>query len=94
MSINYHKTVVKDPDAVFPYTLDWEDMLPASASVTAVSVTADSGLTVASTSYTTTTTTAVLSGGTDGEDYNVRFRPTFTGSLTDDRTILVKVRNR
>jgi len=83
----------KDPDAVLDYTWDWEDWLD-SDTISSSSVIVESGLTADSDSNTTTTATVWLSGGTLGEDYKVTNRIVTAGSRTDDRTIIIKVREQ
>jgi len=83
----------KDPDAVLDYTWDWEDWLD-SDTISSSSVIVESGLTADSDSNTTTTVTVWLSGGTLGEDYKVTNRIVTAGSRTDDRTIIIKVREQ
>jgi hypothetical protein len=45
-------------------------------------------------SATTTTTTVWLSGGTAGYNYKVENRITTVGGRTDDRTLLIRVREQ
>lgn len=99
-------SMIKDPDAVLDFVWDWRqntnrstgtDWLAsgetiASATVSVVSgdvVVDSSGLTDSSSSV-----TAWLSGGTDGTDAEVRCRIITSDSRTDDRTLILKVRNR
>lgn len=84
-------TYAKDPQAVLDYTLDWSAWLGSDTISTAVWA-ADTGLTVNSTSKTTTSATAWLAGGSDGTTYNVKNTITTAGGRTDERTIAIEVR--
>ncbi len=91
--------IVKDPDAVLNYAVDWG--VPLSnwlngASIASVAWTVPAGLALAGQSETATVATVVLSGGTAGEVYTVTCRITTNGTpaLTDDRSFRVVVRER
>lgn len=97
--------VEKDPDAVLDYKFDWAnttnggtkaDWLEAGETISSHVVTADTGITVDSDSITDTNTsvTVWLSGGTAGTRYNVACSVTTSASRTDERTLLVTVKNR
>jgi hypothetical protein len=83
----------KDPDAVLDYVIDWETWLSDDVIDTSA-WTADTGITMDSDSATTTTTTVWLSGGTAGYNYKVENRITTVGGRTDDRTLLIRVREQ
>ena len=85
---------IKDPDAVLDYQWTFASWLPSGDTIVSATVTADTGLTLDSTSNTTTTVTAWLSGGTVGEKYSVRCRITTAGGRTDDRTITLNCMQR
>jgi len=61
----------KDPDAVMFYRFDVTNSLNSGATVSSATWSAP-GLTAASVATTSTTTSAKLSGGNDGEDYAVQ----------------------
>lgn len=103
-------TIIKDPDAVLPYTLNW-----ASPDGTNDGTSADTGWlqgnTIASSSWTvegpdallvidsdsntTKAATVVLSGGTVNRCYRLINHITLsTGGYEDDRTIEVRVAQR
>lgn len=87
----------KDPDATLDYQLDWSDWLATGVSITALSVTSDNGVTVETSSFTATTTTAWLSGGTLGAKANITFRITTDSSPVnqiDDRTLILTIGDR
>ncbi len=85
---------LKDPNAVLDYTWDWSNWLPAGDTIASKTVTATTGLTVASSSLTTTTVTAWLSGGTAGTVYSVACKIVTVGGRTDERTIEIQVVER
>ena len=87
-------TYVKDPEAVLDYTVDWTAWL-AGDTISTLTVTAiTAGITVDSSSNTTTAATAWISGGTAGNNYDVRFHIVTAAERTDDRTITLIVRQR
>jgi hypothetical protein len=84
---------LKDPDATLDYSIDWSLYLVVDT-ISAVTWTVPTGITKVSDSHTTTVATAWLSGGTAGADYPVTCRVTTVGGRVDDRTILIRVRQR
>lgn len=97
----------KDPDAVKPYYVDWEDYLEngetISTSVWLIEGIAEGTwptgspndsetLAIDSKSNTTTRATIWLSGGIIDTDYEITNRITTTGGITDDRTVKLRVR--
>lgn len=90
----------KDPDAELDFAFDWgSDWLDEGDTITVSlwSVSPD-GLDVIETaprqpSYTATTTTVWLAGGTDGQDYQITNRIVTTGGRTDEKTRRVVVRS-
>lgn len=85
---------VKDPDAVLDYGVDWSAWLATDETISTSTWIVPDGLTKDSDSNTTTTTTVVLSSGTAGQTYQVTNRITTSDSRTDDRTFIVRVRER
>jgi len=89
------KPYLKDPDAVLDYTFAWTAWLTAiEDTIDTVEWIPDEGLTVANSSYTTTTATAFVSGGTVGETLKLTCRITTLDGRTDDRTITLKIVDR
>jgi hypothetical protein len=86
-------TYTKDPDATLDYVLDWSTWL-SSDTIGTATWTVPAGLTKASQSFTTTTATVWLSGGTVGENHFVTCRVTTAAARTDDRSILIRVEDR
>jgi hypothetical protein len=84
----------KDPSAVLDYVFDWSRWLADSETITTSTITVSSGITLDSSSNTTTTATAWISGGTVGRPYTVTDRIVTNQGRTDDRTITIRVTNR
>lgn len=85
----------KDPRAVLDYLIDWSGWLATAETITASTMTVDpAGLTVQSTSFTATTATVWLTGGTLGARYTVTNHITTSAGRQDDRTVTVTVRDR
>ena len=98
-------TFLKDPDAVLDFKFDWaastngsgdSDWLASGETISTKTVTADSGITIDSSSITDTNTsvTVWLSGGTAETIYKVSCKIATSGSRTDERSILVRVIER
>jgi hypothetical protein len=96
----YLDTYTHDPDATLDYAIDWSEWLPDGDALSTATWTvtgADAALTVAGSpapSHAAGIATAWLTGGTDRVDYRVTCRVTTTGGRVDDRSILVRVRER
>lgn len=84
----------KDPQARLDYRNDWTAWLAEDATITASTFTAETGLTVGATYFDDTSTTVWLSGGTDGTTYQVVNHVVDSEGREDDRTFLVKVKQR
>lgn len=98
----YHSAYIKDPDAVMPYTINWDTILPhsdtiASATSTAYvhgsTTTTTTDITVDSTTYTDRTTTTTLSAGLDRVDYDIKVHVVTDAGYEDDRTIFIRVKH-
>lgn len=83
-----------DPQAVLDYQYNWGEWLPAGDSIIAHTVTAPSGLTVDSSTATSTAVTAWISGGTIGAYYDVVCHITTAQGREDDRTMQLVVEER
>lgn len=79
----------KDPSDVVDYVIDWTDVL-ASDTIATATYTAP-GLTVNSSSNTSTTSTVWLAGGTAGATCEVTCRITTAGGRTFERTASLRV---
>ena len=91
-------TIVKDPNAVLDYTLDWTEWLePLTDTIASVSV-AVSGVTLDHTTNSGTSVTIWVSGGTVGTPGSARVRITTVGTgarpRTDERTGYFKIKER
>lgn len=91
-------TILKDPNAVLDYTLDWSEWLePLTDTIASVSV-AVSGVTLDHTTNNGTSVTIWVAGGTVGTRGEARVRITTVGTgarpRTDDRTVYFKIKER
>lgn len=84
----------KDPQAVLEWIWDWSDWLDSGESITVSVMTVSAGLVLDSSTNSTTTATAWLSGGTAGQPYSVANRITTSVGRIDERTITIRVSNR
>ena len=84
----------KDPSAILDWAYDWTDWLAAAETITNHTITADTGLTVDSSTEDAGVVTVWLSGGTAGENYKVACLVETSAGRTDERTIWIKVTNR
>jgi hypothetical protein len=84
----------KDPDAVLDYRWDWTAWLADGEAISTSVVLAPAGITLDSDTNDTTSTTAWLSGGTNGTDYDVVNRISTNQGRTDDRTMRIHVMQR
>jgi hypothetical protein len=99
------KEFTKDPVGVLDYKFDWKaltngsgagDWVATGETISSHTITADTGITVDSSGPTdaNTSVTVWLSGGTAGVDYEVACKITTSASRTDERTDVIRVRNR
>jgi len=86
---------LKDPSAVLDYVFDWsEEWLATGETITDYTITADTGITVDSSTEDAGKVTVWLSGGTAGINYKVACLVTTSAGRTDERTIWIKVVER
>ena len=86
---------LKDPSAVLDYVFDWkEEWLATGETIADHTITADTGITVDSSTEDAGKVTVWLSGGTAGINYKVACKITTTAGRTDERTIWIKVVER
>lgn len=86
----------KDPNARIEYQLDWSAWLPDGVSIVGLEVEV-AGLTLVTSSYTSTLTTAWVSGGTVGSTGEIRYRITTDSTPVqqiDDRTLILNIAER
>ena len=85
---------LKDPSAVLDYVFDWTEWLATGETITDHTITADTGITVDSSTEDAGKVTVWLSGGTAGINYKVACKITTSAGRTDERTIWIKVVER
>lgn len=99
---HYHTTYTKDPDSVWPYTIDWDPILPHGDAIDTATTTAyiygstteeATDITVDSTSSTDRTTTTVLSAGLADTSYDITVHVVTDAGYEADRTILINCRH-
>ena len=90
-------TIAKDPSAKLDYTFDWTEWLDAiTDSLSTHVVTVDTGITLETSSIVGKKVVIWVSGGTVGKTYKVGCKITTANvpARIDERTILIKVKNR
>ena len=85
---------LKDPSAVLDYVFDWTEWLATGETITDHTITADTGITVDSSTESDGKVTVWLSGGTVGGNYKVACLVTTSAGRTDERTMWIKVADR
>ena len=87
------KKFIKDPNAVLDYRINWSTWLYGDNISNSI-WTADEGLIVHSikSSFTDTTTTVWVSGGTVGNTYTVTNRITTVSGRRNDRSIRIRIK--
>jgi hypothetical protein len=86
----------KDPAANLDWVFDFADWLATSETISSVSWTVSPGLTIGTTSATSTNATIWLSGGAPGKVYSVACKVTTNNTIprVDERTITIRVTDR
>ncbi len=89
---------IKDPDATLCYSLDWTKWLEhceAGDSIESVDWDVEDGLDVVSGGEVTTEAICriTVTGGTDGETYDITCTVTTINQIVDQRVLRVKVEN-
>ena len=85
---------VKDPGAKLDWHFDWGAWLEEDETITSSEFIVSSGLSVVSTSAVATNTTVWLEGGRTGQVYKVVNRITTSASRIDERSVMIRVRDR
>ncbi len=83
----------KDPDAILDYMIDWSAWL-VDDKISVSTWVADTGLTVDSDTFTNSTTTVWLSGGTALSRYEIINHITTEAGREDDRTIIIVCKDK
>jgi hypothetical protein len=90
-----YPTIIKDPDAVLDYTIDWTAWLDdVSDTISSKTIIVPGGITNSTSTIVGKTVVIWLSGGTAGTTYQVVCRIVTAGGRTDDRSIFIEVRER
>ena len=90
----------KDPEARLDYQLTWGDWMPSGSVISASTWTAEtiSGdsdpLAITSNSFTDTTTTVTVNGGTEGNIYRLYNQITTDGGLIERRFFRILIKQR
>jgi hypothetical protein len=84
---------IKDPDAVLDYFYDWTGWLSGDTIIASTWI-VPTGLTKESESNTATGATIWVSGGTAGTNYPVTNRISTAAGRTEDRTSVIKCKDR
>lgn len=83
----------KDPDARLDYKVDWTSWLGSDTISTSEWI-VPNGITYEADTFTDTSATVWLSGGSLGSSYEVVNRITTVAGRIDDRTIIIKIRQK
>lgn len=89
-----YPSYVHDPDAHLDYLYDWTDWLAEGDTIAASEWIVPDDLTADDESFTDTTATVWISGGTAGSNYTVTNRVTTAAGRIDDRSITLKCKER
>jgi hypothetical protein len=81
----------KSPASVLDYSFDWSQWLESGQTVATSSWSADTGLTIDSDTQSNTKTTAIVSGGVEGNSYFVSNTVVTNDGLTVKRSFIIKV---
>jgi len=84
----------KDPDSTIDYGCDWSNWLQSGETIVASTWIIQTGLTGGSETNNGTITGVMLSGGVEFEDYQITNRITTNLERVDDRSMLIKCRNK
>ncbi len=87
------KSFVKDPDATLDYTFNWGPWLDGDTISTSIWI-LETPLSSVSESKTDTIATVFISGGTHLQNYLATNRITTVSGRTDDRTFILRIRNK
>lgn len=85
---------IKDPDAVLDWRWDWSQWLSDGESITVSTMLVSAGIVLDSSGFSPTSTTAWLSGGTQGTTYSVTNQVETSAGRKDNWTITIRVQQR
>ena len=80
----------KSPASVLDYSFDWSQWLESGQTISTSSWAADDGLTIDSDTKSNTKTTAIVSGGVEGNSYFVSNTVVTNDGLTVKRSFIIK----
>ena len=83
----------RDPNALLDYLVDWSPRLVDGDTISGSTWTAPAGIVIESDSFTGTTTSVWLSGGTDGEIYVLTNHIVTAQGREDERDYYFPVKN-
>ena len=86
-------TFDKDPADVLEYSFDWSIWLGATDLIASYTATPSPGITVNSEPFSTTATTAWLSGGTAGIPYEIKHKIVTRQGRVKNLTMTIRVTN-
>jgi hypothetical protein len=90
-----HASAIKDKDSLLDYTHLWSEWLAeVSDAIVDSTWVADDGIVIENQSNTTTEATVWLSGGSVGNQYSIVNEIETAGGRIDNRTLIVKVREK
>lgn len=87
-------TFPKDAASNLDYAFDWTNWLATGETITAQTITADTGITAAAPTVSGGKVTTFISGGTSGQNYGVRCQITTSAGRTDVRSLTIEVITR
>lgn len=82
----------RDPNSVLDYLWDWSEWLADAETISSHSIVPEAGITIDSSTNTTTSVTAWVSGGTVDIIYEVTCRITTNQGRTQDSTIRLQTK--
>ena len=85
---------IHDPQAKLVYGFDWVDWLADGDSIVTSTWAGEAGITIGASEIDGTETRVLISGGTDKENYRITNHVVSALGHEDDRSILLKVRQR
>ena len=88
-----YKIFAKDPEAVLDYEFDWSEWLAVGETISSRTVTV-TGVTLDSSTASTTAVVAWVSAGTVGTTATIECKIVTSESRTDERTITLRIAER
>lgn len=85
--------IIKDPNSILDYGFDWEDWLNGDT-ISSSSWVVPTGITKVTDTFTTTTAVVWLSGGSLGSTYTISNRIVTAGNRTEDRSLIIIMKDK